>query len=106
MSNRFLDLMFTPSVQAEQARHGSRSAYARVTRESGEPGMTARELAFIPARDSFYLATVSETGWPHLQHRGGPTGFVRFPGQARSPGRISPETGNMYRSAIRRSKPA
>ena len=79
MSNRFYDLMFTPSVEAEQARHGSRSAYARVTRETGESGLTARELAFIAARNSFYLATISETGWPHLQHRGGPTGFVRSP---------------------------
>jgi predicted pyridoxine 5'-phosphate oxidase superfamily flavin-nucleotide-binding protein len=79
MSNRFFELMFTPSVQAEQARHGSRSAYARVTRRSGEPGLTDQELEFIAARDSFYLATISETGWPHLQHRGGPTGFVRSP---------------------------
>jgi predicted pyridoxine 5'-phosphate oxidase superfamily flavin-nucleotide-binding protein len=37
----------------------------------------AREAAFVAARDSFYLATVSETGWPYLQHRGGPPGFLK-----------------------------
>jgi predicted pyridoxine 5'-phosphate oxidase superfamily flavin-nucleotide-binding protein len=40
--------------------------------------LSAREAAFIEARDSFYLATVSETGWPYVQHRGGPLGFVRL----------------------------
>jgi predicted pyridoxine 5'-phosphate oxidase superfamily flavin-nucleotide-binding protein len=40
----------------------------------------AREAAFVAARDSFYLATVSETGWPYLQHRGGPPGFLKVIG--------------------------
>ena len=40
-----------------------------------------QEIAFIAARDSFYLATVSETGWPYVQHRGGPAGFVRRSGR-------------------------
>ena len=44
----------------------------RFSRHPGE-----QEIAFIAARDSFYLASVSETGWPYVQHRGGPTGFVR-----------------------------
>jgi predicted pyridoxine 5'-phosphate oxidase superfamily flavin-nucleotide-binding protein len=35
------------------------------------------ELAFIAARDSFYMATVSADGWPYIQHRGGPRGFLR-----------------------------
>ena len=39
--------------------------------------LTGREASFIAARDSFYLASVTETGWPYIQHRGGPTGFVR-----------------------------
>ncbi|MBM3571652.1 MAG: pyridoxamine 5'-phosphate oxidase family protein, partial [Alphaproteobacteria bacterium] len=39
--------------------------------------LTANEAAFIALRDSFYMATVGETGWPYVQHRGGPAGFVR-----------------------------
>lgn len=39
--------------------------------------LTDEERIFIGARDSFYLATISESGWPYLQHRGGPPGFLR-----------------------------
>jgi predicted pyridoxine 5'-phosphate oxidase superfamily flavin-nucleotide-binding protein len=39
---------------------------------------TENEAAFIADRDSFYLATVSETGWPYVQHRGGPRGFLKL----------------------------
>ena len=79
MRRRFFDLAFTPSVKALQSRRGSRAAYARAAdgERSAEPGLTVLEAAFIAGRDSFYLASVSETGWPYLQHRGGPAGFVR-----------------------------
>ncbi len=78
MSNRFLDIATTPSVKAAQAEQGSRSIYAR---NEGGPvehdTLSSAEAAFIAARDSFYLATVSETGWPYIQHRGGPRGFLK-----------------------------
>jgi predicted pyridoxine 5'-phosphate oxidase superfamily flavin-nucleotide-binding protein len=78
MGNRFSDIAFTPSVQAEQTAHGSRRAYAA---QADFPARDERfgddEVAFIGARDSFYVATVSETGWPYIQHRGGPPGFLR-----------------------------
>jgi predicted pyridoxine 5'-phosphate oxidase superfamily flavin-nucleotide-binding protein len=81
MRNRFFETAFTPGVRAEQARHGSRASYARLDGSSGGDAvggaLTELEAQFITARDSFYLATVSETGWPHVQHRGGPPGFVR-----------------------------
>jgi predicted pyridoxine 5'-phosphate oxidase superfamily flavin-nucleotide-binding protein len=78
MRRRFFSTAFTPSVQAEQARHGSQAAYARMAANANadDEGLTESEIAFIAARDTFYLATVSETGWPHVQHRGGPPGFV------------------------------
>ena len=81
MRHRFYDLAFTPAVQAEQARKGSRAAYAAASADA-EDGESAdalgeQEAAFIAARDSFYLASVSETGWPYVQHRGAPVGFVR-----------------------------
>ena len=80
MRRRFFDLAFTPAVKAVQSRRGSRAAYARAEAAEAppEPGLTLREAAFIGTRDSFYLASVSETGWPYLQHRGGPRGFVRI----------------------------
>jgi predicted pyridoxine 5'-phosphate oxidase superfamily flavin-nucleotide-binding protein len=84
MGHPFYDLAFTPAVKAEQTRRGSRAVYARAAGEAQETGgavvgaaLSADETAFVAARDSFYLASVSETGWPYVQHRGGPAGFVR-----------------------------
>jgi uncharacterized protein len=79
VARRFFELAFTPAVQAEQVRYGSRAAYAAITAVTGGDAadvLSQREIAFIEARDSFYLASVSETGWPYVQHRGGPAGFV------------------------------
>jgi predicted pyridoxine 5'-phosphate oxidase superfamily flavin-nucleotide-binding protein len=78
MGHKFAELAFTPEVKAAQERNGSRRAYARM--EAGEDHhyvLGPSEAGFIAARDSFYMATVSETGWPYIQHRGGPAGFVR-----------------------------
>lgn len=78
MAHRFLELVNTPSVKAAQARHGSRTAYSRhETGPATHDTLSPAEAAFIAARDSFYLATVSETGWPYIQHRGGPRGFLK-----------------------------
>lgn len=78
MTTHFFDLAFTPSVQAAQEANGSRGAYGRLTAEpSGPDVLTANESAFITEQESVYLATVSETGWPYIQHRGGPPGFVK-----------------------------
>lgn len=77
MTHRFAQIAFTDAVRGEQERQGSADAYARMLegpRESDR--LSDREAAFIAARDSFYMATVSETGWPYMQHRGGPLGFV------------------------------
>ena len=77
MSSKFAQVAFTPAVKRLQERDGSRSHYARG--ESPGPGADSlgrEELEFVRERDSFYMATVSETGWPYLQHRGGPKGFL------------------------------
>lgn len=81
MGQHFFDISFTPSVMAEQERHGSRNGYASWS-ASGGPALNdasfgPEEASFIAARDGFYIATVSETGWPYVQFRGGPAGFVR-----------------------------
>ncbi len=78
MGHKFAEIAFTKSVKQVQAEMGSRKAMAH--RESGEDTndrIGPAESAFIAERDSFYMATVSETGWPYVQHRGGPPGFVR-----------------------------
>ncbi len=76
MPKRFAELTFTPQVQALQELHGSRRSYAR--RAAGpDETLGHDERTFIESRDSFYLATVNENGWPYVQHRGGPRGFLR-----------------------------
>ncbi len=79
MTSRYHHQLFTPSVKAAQEANGSRQAYARADAPSGQPDrFTPREEMFISLRDSFYMATNSASGWPYLQHRGGPAGFVKI----------------------------
>jgi predicted pyridoxine 5'-phosphate oxidase superfamily flavin-nucleotide-binding protein len=77
MTARFFDTVFTPAIRAAQEANGSRSAYARMEGATGPDRLGPREIGFIAERDSFYLASVTETGWPYVQHRGGPPGFVK-----------------------------
>lgn len=79
MSHRFADIAFTESVKKVQRQQGSRTAYERMegVPEDTNHILSAAKAGFIAARDSLYMATVSETGWPYVQHRGGPVGFVR-----------------------------
>ena len=75
---RFGKVAFTPSVKAMQERMGSRKAYRRFDSAGDEPdALGADEAAFLAERDSFYMASVGEGGWPYIQHRGGPKSFVR-----------------------------
>lgn len=72
------DIAFTPSVKAAQERLGSRGTYRRMEEKGGfRTALSEDLLAFIAARDSFYLGTVSSEGQPYIQHRGGPKGFLR-----------------------------
>ena len=73
----FLDIATTPSVKAAQAANGSGGYWAEFAGSRMSDRFTEAETAFIAARDSFYMATVSETGWPYVQHRGGPVGFLK-----------------------------
>lgn len=78
MARAFANISFTPNVQAVQAEMGSRAAYRSAELgETEEAALGAVEQAFIAERDSFYQATVSQTGWPYVQHRGGPAGFLK-----------------------------
>jgi len=78
MAHSFGSLVFTPAVKALQERYRSRKQYDRLER-CGEPQdrLSAQETEFIAERDSFYLATIGSSGWPYIQHRGGPIGFLK-----------------------------
>lgn len=75
MDSHFLHLATTPAVEAAQVRFQSRRMTGTAPSMPDEIGEIERE--FIETRDTFYLASVTETGWPYVQHRGGPVGFLR-----------------------------
>jgi predicted pyridoxine 5'-phosphate oxidase superfamily flavin-nucleotide-binding protein len=77
MEKNYPSLAFTTAVKEMQEKLGSRAAYARLEKSTYVSGMTAAELEFISGRDSFYMATISENGYPYIQHRGGPKGFLK-----------------------------
>ncbi|QJF52158.1 pyridoxamine 5'-phosphate oxidase family protein [Roseobacter ponti] len=70
-------IMFTGAVEAEQRAQGSYDTYARMAERPAPEGLGGDETAFLTARTSLYMATVSATGWPYVQHRGGPAGFIK-----------------------------
>jgi predicted pyridoxine 5'-phosphate oxidase superfamily flavin-nucleotide-binding protein len=78
MADKYMQLMLTPAVQQAQDKYFGRHQVVASAPET-DP-LTGSEAYFIESRDSFYMATVSETGWPYLQHRGGPPGFVKVLG--------------------------
>lgn len=77
MTSRFLNLVFSPSVKAAQRQGGSRDAYARRDGATEPDRLTENEAHFIATRDSMYVASIGADGWPYIQHRGGPPGFVK-----------------------------
>jgi uncharacterized protein len=72
----FLDIAMTPSVKAAQTANGSAKMWIEFKGHRAFDRFTEAEIQFIATRDSFYIATVSETGWPYVQHRGGLPGFL------------------------------
>jgi uncharacterized protein len=77
MANNYASLAFTPEIKALQEKHGSRFAYDRQEKQRVVSGLSQNEVTFISHRDSFYLASIGENGFPYIQHRGGPKGFVK-----------------------------
>ena len=82
MSKHYGAIAFTEAVRDVQREHGSDGFYDRKRVQGkaapGTDALTEDEKDYLAERDSFYLATVSETGWPYVQFRGGPTGFLRI----------------------------
>lgn len=77
MTYGFMDIALTPSVLAAQTEMGADNLWVDFKGKRAFDRFTAREAAFIEERDSFYIASVSEKGWPYVQHRGGPPGFLK-----------------------------
>ena len=77
MNRNFTKFTFTDSVKKAQERYGTRRSYARMETAGDRYVVTDREASFIETRDSFYMATVGENGWPYVQFRGGPEGFLK-----------------------------
>jgi predicted pyridoxine 5'-phosphate oxidase superfamily flavin-nucleotide-binding protein len=82
LNHRYLEIASTPAVIAAREKYGSSEGWLRAAARgaraepSGEAELGAPEREFIGERDSFYLASASETGWPYVQFRGGPPGFL------------------------------
>ena len=78
MPHKFGEIAFTDTIKRIQSQMHSRAVYEK---RQGQPGndhlITEKESSFIQQRDSFYMASVGETGWPYVQHRGGPIGFLK-----------------------------
>lgn len=79
---RFADLLFTPDVAAAQERWGSRAAMSRLQPAHDGPPVAddvlgPDETAYLQSRDSVFVATVGSSGWPYVQLRGGPPGFLQ-----------------------------
>jgi uncharacterized protein len=78
MSHRFAEIAFTASVRRQQARLGATDRNERLQSLGGpNDRLGPAEAEFVASRDTFYMASVSESGWPYVQHRGGPAGFLR-----------------------------
>lgn len=78
MTRTFTRFAFSPSVKAAQARYGGREHGERLEqKEPAHDHLTTDLIAFIAGADSFFIGTASSEGWPHVQHRGGPAGFLK-----------------------------
>ncbi len=77
MANNFASIAFTPAVKALQEKYGSRVSYDRMEKRMVIDGLSQNEINFIAQRDSLYMASIGESGFPYIQHRGGPKGFLK-----------------------------
>jgi predicted pyridoxine 5'-phosphate oxidase superfamily flavin-nucleotide-binding protein len=73
----YSSIAFSEAAKKLQEKSGSRSSYARMEQQRYTEGLTENEITFISERDSFYMATVAENGFPYIQFRGGPKGFLK-----------------------------
>lgn len=73
----YAQFAFTEAVKALQETNGSRRSYERMEKYQVTDGLSGNEIAFIEDQDHFFMASFGENGYPYIQHRGGPKGFLR-----------------------------
>jgi uncharacterized protein len=78
MAAKYLQMILTPAVRAAQERYFGRNQVMNGAPERDQ--LTEDEATFISRRDSFYVASINSDGWPYVQHRGGPRGFLKVLG--------------------------
>jgi len=77
MAKNFAEIAFSAAAKSLQEKYGSRNSYARMEKHSVIDGLTASEISFIEHQHSLYMASTGVNGFPYIQHRGGPKGFVK-----------------------------
>ena len=78
MAKSFGSVVFTPVIKALQERYGSRKQYEKLSQSGDAPArLGPEEKEFLGERDTFYMANIGSSGWPYVQHRGGPKGFLK-----------------------------
>jgi len=77
MDKNFTQYAFTPSVKEQQEHYGSRGSYQKMENSGDRYLLTDKETEYMATLDHFYMATVGENGWPYVQFRGGPIGFLK-----------------------------
>jgi predicted pyridoxine 5'-phosphate oxidase superfamily flavin-nucleotide-binding protein len=73
----YSELGFSEAAKLLQEKYGSRTVYEQMEKRNVVDGLTDNEISFIANQDHFYLASLGENGYPYIQHRGGPNGFVK-----------------------------
>jgi len=77
MAKNFGEIAFSDAAKKLQEKYGSRNNYARMEKFSVIDGLTDGEISFIENQHSFYIASTGSNGFPYIQHRGGPKGFLK-----------------------------
>ena len=78
MARHFMEFAFTDSVKMVQKNYGTRAPYQKMEeKDEFRNKLTWQEKNYIKGRDSFYISSVGENGWPYMQFRGGPKGFLK-----------------------------
>lgn len=68
----FTDLAYSKSVKTMQSHLGARARNEELEREARNTEVTDALSAYLAERTSILLGTAAKSGWPYVQHRGGP----------------------------------
>jgi uncharacterized protein len=75
--DRYSDIAFSEASVRHQRDRGSFDGYQHMGECAAPAGLGPDEVEFLTERDSIYVASTNDNGWPYVQHRGGPSGFIK-----------------------------